>query len=550
MATYEGYCLPVADALRWFNYQEKDVHTGYRPDNENSIQTRNSVKEEIDRVYGSHMKQYFVNLIRDINGEKAKTYSTNLEWLVGNYKAAAVGANVRVAIQQPTAYTRAAYMMDTKYLTRALADSIHAPKYSKEAIEKSMIARWKSEGYYETSLGHTTKQMITGIETPMDKIQDATGILAQLGDDLTWGMIYHAVQLETKDKTDFNPGTKDFDDAVVKRFNNIIDETQVVDSVLHKSQIMRDQNALVKMATAFMAEPTKSYNMMHRSFMGDKLGTSKNALKKAVAVFVTNSLFTAAAASIVDAFRKDDDETPWIERYLEALIGYDVLTDDDKSLKDKIKAAVFSNVGSGLNPLNLMPYAKDIMSTLEGYDTARMDTAGLASFYTALTQTAKYATGESNKTLYGVIKSDARAAAQLTGIPFYNALREFETVYNAISKENLIVSTGRTSAYAPVYKAIEKDGDIQAEVNNVIEDKKKEKITDDMTPEQKAEAEKKIRSAVKSSLTTKYKAQMVELYGKDKAQAAELKTKLIQAYMAAGDTREDANNKINKWIEP
>lgn len=549
MATYEGYCLPVADALRWFNYQEKDIHTGYRPDNENSIQTRNSVKEEIDRVYGSHMKQYFVNLIRDINGEKAKTYSTNLEWLVGNYKAAAVGANVRVAIQQPTAYTRAAYMMDTKYLTRALADSIHAPKYSKEAIEKSMIARWKSEGYYETSLGHTTKQMITGIERPMDKIQDATGILAQLGDDLTWGMIYHAVQLETKDKTNFSPGTKAFDDAVVERFNNIIDETQVVDSVLHKSQIMRDQNALVKMATAFMAEPTKSYNMMHRSFMGDKLGTSKNALKKAVAVFVTNSLFTAAAASIVDAFRKDDDETPWIERYLEALIGYDVLTDDDKSLKDKIKAAVFSNVGSGLNPLNLMPYAKDIMSTLEGYDTARMDTAGLASFYTALTQTAKYATGESNKTLYGVIKSDARAAAQLTGIPFYNALREFETVYNAISKENLIVSTGRTSAYAPVYKAIEKDGDIQAEVNNVIEDKKKEKIADDMTPEQKAETEKKIRSAVKNSLTTKYKAQMVELYGKDKTAAAELKTKLIQAYMAAGDTREDANNKINKWIE-
>jgi hypothetical protein len=43
---------------------------------------------------------------------------------------------------------------------------------------------------------------------------------------------------------------------------------------------------------------------------------------------------------------------------------------------------------------------------------------------------------------------------------------------------------------------------------------------------------------------------MVELYGKDKTAAAELKTKLIQAYMAAGDTREDANNKINKWIEP
>ena len=44
--------------------------------------------------------------------------------------------------------------------------------------------------------------------------------------------------------------------------SEIVDQTQVVDSVLHRSQIMRSQDKLVQMATAFMAEPTKSYNLL------------------------------------------------------------------------------------------------------------------------------------------------------------------------------------------------------------------------------------------------------------------------------------------------
>lgn len=49
---------------------------------------------------------------------------------------------------------------------------------------------------------------------------------------------------------------------VADRFDEIVDQTQVVDSVLHRSQIMRSQDKLVQMATSFMAEPTKSYNLL------------------------------------------------------------------------------------------------------------------------------------------------------------------------------------------------------------------------------------------------------------------------------------------------
>jgi len=60
---------------------------------------------------------------------------------------------------------------------------------------------------------------------------------------------------------DIKPGSSEFYDAVAKRFTGIVDRTQVVDGVLQRSQIMRSSNALNRMATSYMAEPTKVVNM-------------------------------------------------------------------------------------------------------------------------------------------------------------------------------------------------------------------------------------------------------------------------------------------------
>ena len=57
---------------------------------------------------------------------------------------------------------------------------------------------------------------------------------------------------------DLQPGTEKFYQEVGKRFSEIIDKTQVVDSVLHRTQIMRSENGLTKMATSFMGEPLKT----------------------------------------------------------------------------------------------------------------------------------------------------------------------------------------------------------------------------------------------------------------------------------------------------
>ncbi len=60
-------------------------------------------------------------------------------------------------------------------------------------------------------------------------------------------------------------GSEEFLQKSGARFSEIIDKTQVVDSVFHRSWAMREQ--WTKFYTAFMSEPIKSYNMLYRAAM-------------------------------------------------------------------------------------------------------------------------------------------------------------------------------------------------------------------------------------------------------------------------------------------
>lgn len=528
MATYHGYAMSMSDAIRWFNYKAINKEEGKYDD------TRN-IKNAIERVGGKDMVSYFVNLVRDINGETAdrsgETQFANK--LIGNYKAASVGANLRVAIQQPTAYLRASMVIDSKYLLKALdlKNTLHLEKTAQYAQEHSAIAYWKSNGYWDVGLGQSMKQVITGQSTLSDKLRDAGSILAQKGDDYTWGLLYKAVELEVADKNKgMDKSSDEFRELVNKRMDEVVDRTQVVDSVLHRSQFMRSKDGLVKIEAAFQAEPTKSYNLLYRAVIdGDK-----KEIGRAVGVFIFTNVLVAAAASIIDAFRNDDDEKEWTERYLEALLGFE----SDQTTGEKLIGFMNGNVGGNLNVAALLPYVKDIFSMLQGFEVDRMDVAGLSNFITAAQQTVKFAKGEGNKTAYGVSKNLVKAASQLTGVPAYGLLREVESVHNAFADN---WQTKKAGDYDGIKKSINKYTTDEAIAEAVTKAEQK-KMADGKT-------EKEADTAIKSSITSTYKEQFIELYNTDLGAAADLKNKLIKAFMEAGDTREQAIKKIDKWVK-
>ena len=122
--------------------------------------------------------------------------------MISNYKVAAVAANLRVALLQPTAYVRAANVIYPKYLTLALKN---APKalwnasgnvfrgsrsgLTGEMLEHSGIALWKSLGFYDTNIGRGVREQIKNAAGIKEKVVEKSMSLAELGDTSTWTVI-------------------------------------------------------------------------------------------------------------------------------------------------------------------------------------------------------------------------------------------------------------------------------------------------------------------------------------------------------------------------
>ena len=443
MSAYSAYAVPVTDAMKWYNalsFEEKD--DGYI--------AISGTKQSIERAFGNDGKAYFEKFILDLNGssDSKNAGGAGEEALIRNFKVAAVGANIRVAIQQPTAYLRAAAVMNPKYLLKGLLSK----PASKEAIDNCPIAKWKSWGFYETSMGITMKQLITGQQTVVDKIREKSMWLAGIGDELTWGTLWNACKAEVKDKTDLKEGTAEFTQAVSDRLSEVVDKTQVVDSLLHRSQFMRSTSSFSKMLSAFKAEPTKSYNMLRNALVdynnadpGSKKAKAKN-IARIAAVHIATSILTAGIASIADAFRNDDDEKKWLELYLEAFGG---------------------NTLDGINPFSAVPYVGDILSILPGYSASRMDIEGIEELIQSCESWQKVFSGEKkNPDIWKLMMNSAKGISKVSGLPIANTMRTFESLYNFFSPDNLGREASSTE-YRKLYNSIA-EGKYQKQYDKLI----------------------------------------------------------------------------------
>lgn len=392
MGSYNAFVVPLSDLSKVFNFKASE------PGGE----VQGSIKESLERALGHDAVAYWNKLVEDINGVSKQTPPTIGDKLLSNMKAAAVGANLRVIIQQPTAYLRAAALIDPKYLAKGLATKSDID----EMNEYAPIAYWKDLGFFEMDTARGMKDILMGKKGLRDIAMKPAG----WADTKTWGKLWNAVKAEIRDTTDFKPGTVEFLEAAGERFSEIIDRTQVVDSVLHRSQMMRSKNFINKTVTSFMSEPTKAYNML-RSAVRD---VQKNGWKKGrgrlVRVAVTHAatnIATAMAAALIDAMRDDDEEKKWAEKYW---------------------SAVGENTLDNLSPLNMLPYLKDVASLLSGYNLTRQEMAGLTDVVNAGRAWMSYFQGDSKYSVAWLIKNSAASISKLTGIPVAAATRDLEAL--------------------------------------------------------------------------------------------------------------------------
>ena len=636
MATYASWLATSENLTRVNNFKFTDAEG--KP-------TGQTVKTLLEKIYGRGGDGYWQKLMGDIaQGTKAGSDGTEWDWITANTKAAAVGANLRVVLQQPTSILRAMNMVHPKYFTKK--GSMAAGKGWEKALQYSGIAQWKDWGYFEMDTGRSVRGLITGPESKVEQLREASMAAAGKADSVTWGVLWNAVENETRERlqmqrktaekynelvgkpdmpvsklagnpdglsyaelktramrkaadsgwfdrphgnrdtgvkvfvskdaythafsnltaewgedtilamehlpelienavlTDsrnpkdpgkaetkvhtlfaavrgkngvepvkltvkeyktelgrilpknvqkyfrdngmqdafsklydvvaIEPGIKKEPDAsgkvyakrhdalatsnskisvadliglvngearkhipqrpaaipedgsdafyelVAERFGEVIDRTQVVDSVLHRSQIMR-KGGLNKMATSFMSEPMKTYNMVMREIYdvnaapeGEAKNRAKKRLARTASALTVSFAMNAVAQSIADAMRDDDREKDYWEKFFENWT---------------------ENFADNFNVFNYVPYAKDIVSVISGYDVSRMDMDAISDVKQAADQLAKAIKGTGKKTVANAGVDMANEFAAIFGLPMANIKRDLLGVVNTAFSE-------------------------------------------------------------------------------------------------------------------
>lgn len=404
MSSYNAYVIPLSDLHKVLNYKDMRGYNG------------SSIKEQLNRAYGRRSIQYINKLIEDINGSAKQEPAGIGDALLSNMKAASVAANLRVAIQQPTAIARATAEINPKYLL-----NVKARRDWGTICKYAPIAQWKDWGFYRMQTARSMKDVLIGSDSAKQRLINKSMIGAELGDQIAWKHLWAAVENEIYEtRPELRYESEDYFKTVGERFSEIVDKTQVADSTLHRTQIMRSDNGAVKMATAFMAEPLKSYNMLYRAVWAAKTGQkgAKKNLARCAAAYTANAFFTAVAASFMDAVRDDDRNKGYWKKYGENFVG---------------------NMIDNMNMLNNIPYVKDIISAFQGNTPKRTDIQGFQDIYYAVQKINKLSNGEGKYTPQHVFIETVKSISTVTGIPIKSLVRDavsiIDTTINAVGGE-------------------------------------------------------------------------------------------------------------------
>ena len=417
MSVFNGFAAAVDNLIRVYNFVTPGVIERDANGNITRRQRKESLSAEIARAHGIGAKQYLADITKSIaGGQIGRSEDTAfMRKMVSKFRKNAVVLSASVAIQQPSAIMRAMAHINPKYFVGAP----HSPRKSyQELIQYSGTANVKEMGKFDVGMGQSAKQWIlddlnsdSKLKDAAGKIDNAMGKAPEWMDQMAWASLWEAVKREQKAKNPMmDPNSEAFLQICGKRFDEVVDLTQVYDSVLSRSKIMRSNDGWAQMVTSFMAEPTLTTNMLQDAILNYKENKSTRnhlTVKRAAAVYASSVFFNALLQSLVTAARNDDEEKTYLEKYL---------------------AEFTENFMDSINPIGNIPWLQDLLSVFDGYDVERADMALISDLKDALDVVK-----DENKSMQEKILAASKAIGALFGIPVKNAIREVQAIGNLIS---------------------------------------------------------------------------------------------------------------------
>ncbi len=442
MAQYRSFALPVLDALKWFNYQNDDTSVRTK------LASAFGAKEDERAGSGSkgYAEQFVINLLKSYNGTSAQGDPYDSMGLKGLHKfnRAQIAYNTRVVIQQPMAVTRAAMILSPAKLAEGLGMSAtHLRKLAAEMEEHSGIAAWKALGFYDTNISRGLTELIKQNQSWDEKFVEFGTKGAELADRFTWAAMWYAAK-QSVDRSQYESDAE-YMKAVTDLFEEVIYKTQVVDSVLTKSEFLRAKGFFPRMLGSFMSEPMTTVSMLTDAYYkytddlqrgmsrGQAWRRNGKNIAKTVAVYSIGQILLAAMQAVIDGWRDDDE--------------YDV-ENPFKNFLMKYLNAFKSNAIEEELPFGKIPLVSEIYDGLKGLldYTGLFDQLGLDLYGNGLSngwaQYAKYLQkgfeiswdlingNQTNYTAYGAAYNLLRGTSGMVGLPIATLMREVVDLWN------------------------------------------------------------------------------------------------------------------------
>lgn len=416
MATYNAMAIPQDTMAKVYNYKQRGEDGG----------ANTYIRAELDKAYGQHTSKYIKTFINDISGNiTVDPRDSMASKMISAFRRNAISGKLSVAIQQPSAIVRATALVDPKYFFGHVSKNTYdtAKKYSGTAVIKEV-------GGFDAYTGKGLVQwMADNNKLNFRNVRDAVaGWAPQKMDEITWCRIWKACENEIADTTAFERGSEEFYKAVGHRFDDVIEYTQVYDSVISRSEYMRSKSAGAKLFTSFKAEPTVSYNMYWYALkhMDEKGGKAR--LLRTAASIIGAGVFNAILKSVITAIRDDDENQNYVDKYVEALVGNLVGT----PLKKVPYIGEYIYLGGELDTLGSLPLVNEVLSMLQGYTSSRSELKVIQDLINAAGDLDNEKKGLDERLL-----RMAKATSQMFGIPLDAFIKDWlgvvKEAYKAIS---------------------------------------------------------------------------------------------------------------------
>ena len=451
MAVYHAFTLPMEDLLRVWNYKPVNFKTDENgnvllddtgkpmADKDKKVEY-NSLKAEIAKKYGKKANDYILQLMRDLNGgARQDSATTILDKGLTAFKRSATMLSLSTIIQQPTSIFRAMAYVDAKYFKGAKF-------YDYETVKKyAPVAAIKQIGRHDTGTGASTVEYLNSKEydnkkEKLEKLKAAVkpklqggdpqaradyfGFLTEKADEVAWRYMFGACVNEQAAKLKKPASSEEVLQAAGERFADVVRRTQVYDSTLTRSEIMRSKSSAAKLVTAFGAEPATVVSMLVDGIVKAERG-DKSFFRKTAGAVAISIIINAMASSLIYAMRDDDEDENFLEKYVQALTG---------------------EIIEGFNLFEYLPYARDVMSLFKGYDVERSDMTLIGNLFDQVEMITSSKRSFLDK-LFGV----SGAVSAFFGVPITNVYRDAKgAIKTALSLGDMEPVTGSGTGLAIV----------------------------------------------------------------------------------------------------